>query len=54
LMKGDGDIQQTLTLLALFVTVSAFCALAVRFSAEHNAREAALRERALAASGVTH
>lgn len=54
LMKGVGDIQQTLTLLGLFVTVSAFCALAVRFSAEHKAREAALRERALAASGFTH
>ncbi|MCS0468219.1 MFS transporter, partial [Burkholderia mallei] len=54
LMKGVGDIQQTLTLLGLFVTVSAFCALAVRFSSEHKAREAALRERALAASGFTH
>jgi len=51
LMKGMGDVQQTVTLLGLFVTASALCAIAVRFSAEHQAGEALLRERALAAGG---
>jgi NNP family nitrate/nitrite transporter-like MFS transporter len=35
LMKGLGDVQHTLTILGIFVTVAALCALAVRFSAEH-------------------
>lgn len=57
LMKGVGSIQQTLATLGVLVTLSALCALAVRFSGEHKAREAALRERALAAAstqGVTN
>ncbi|WP_233804647.1 MFS transporter [Paraburkholderia sp. HP33-1] len=57
LMKGVGSIQQTLAMLGVLVTLSALCALAVRFSGEHKAREAALRERALAAAssqGVTN
>jgi len=57
LMKSVGSIQQTLAMLGLLVTLSALCALAVRFSSEHKAREAALRERALAAAsaqGVTN
>jgi NNP family nitrate/nitrite transporter-like MFS transporter len=49
LMKGVGDVQQTLTIIGGFVLASAVCALAVRFSAEHKAREAALRAIALAA-----
>lgn len=49
LMKGVGDVQQTLTIIGGFVLASAICALAVRFSAEHKAREAALRASALAA-----
>ncbi|MEI2415508.1 MFS transporter [Orrella sp. JC864] len=51
LMKGVGDMRQTLLMLGVLVTVSALCALAVRFSAEHRQREAQLREQALAASG---
>ena len=54
LMKGVGNVQQTLSLLGLVVTVSALCAMAVRFSEEHKAREAALRERALAAGSVAN
>jgi NNP family nitrate/nitrite transporter-like MFS transporter len=34
-------------MLGLLVALSALCALAVRFSPEHKAREAALRDRAL-------
>jgi len=49
LMKGVGDVQQTVVILGLFVTVSALCAIAVRFSAEHQASEAMLRDSALAA-----
>jgi NNP family nitrate/nitrite transporter-like MFS transporter len=47
LMKGLGGVQQTLSMLGLLVALSALCALAVRFSPEHKAREAALRDRAL-------
>ncbi|KVD85783.1 MFS transporter [Burkholderia stagnalis] len=54
LLKGVGDVQQTLSLLGLIVTVSALCAMAVRFSEEHKAREAALRESALAAGGIAN
>ena len=50
LMKGFGNVQQTLAMLGLLVTLSALCALAVRFSSEHKAREAALREHALGAN----
>ncbi|MFM0672133.1 MFS transporter [Paraburkholderia sediminicola] len=52
LMKGVGSVQQTLAMLGMLVTLSALCALAVRFSGEHKAREAALREHALAATGT--
>ncbi|MCX4145081.1 MULTISPECIES: MFS transporter [Paraburkholderia] len=52
LMKGVGNVQQTLAILGMLVTLSALCALAVRFSSEHKAREAALREHALAATGT--
>ncbi|MBN3792680.1 MFS transporter [Burkholderia sp. Ac-20353] len=54
LLKGIGDVQHTLSVLGLVVTVSALCAMAVRFSEEHKAREAALRERALAAGGIAN
>ncbi len=50
LMKGFGNVQQTLAMLGLLVTLSALCALAVRFSSEHKAQEAALREHALGAN----
>jgi MFS transporter, NNP family, nitrate/nitrite transporter len=52
LMKGVGSVQQTLAMLGMLVTLSALCALAVRFSSEHKAREAALREHSLAATGT--
>lgn len=48
LMKGLGDLQQTLTVLGVLATLSALCAIAVRFSADHKAREQALYDNALA------
>lgn len=54
LLKGIGDVQHTLSLLGTAVTATALCAMAVRFSEEHKAREAELRDRALAASGVAN
>lgn len=48
LMKGLGSLQQTLMVLGVLVVLSALCAVAVRFSAEHKAREQALLENALA------
>jgi NNP family nitrate/nitrite transporter-like MFS transporter len=42
LLKGIGDLHGTLVVLGLVVCGSALCAAAVRFSAEHAAREAAL------------
>jgi len=47
LMKGLGNVQQTLAMLGVLVLISALCALAVRFSTEHKAREAELRADAL-------
>ncbi|MGH8530210.1 MAG: MFS transporter [Nevskiales bacterium] len=48
LMKGVGDTQQCLFILGSFVTVSAVCAIAVRFSGEHKAREAENYQQAVA------
>ncbi|TWG88426.1 NNP family nitrate/nitrite transporter-like MFS transporter [Cupriavidus gilardii J11] len=48
LMKGLGNLQQTLMVLGVLATLSALCAIAVRFSAEHKAREQALLDSALA------
>ncbi|MGO4306215.1 MULTISPECIES: MFS transporter [unclassified Cupriavidus] len=48
LMKGLGDLRMTLTYLGVAATVAALCAIAVRFSAEHKAREQALYDSALA------
>ena len=48
LMKGLGDLQQTLTYLGVAGTLAALCAIAVRFSAEHKAQEQALYDSALA------
>jgi NNP family nitrate/nitrite transporter-like MFS transporter len=39
LMKGTGNAQQCLFILSIFVTVTAVCALLVRFSSEVQARE---------------
>ncbi|PWK35140.1 MFS transporter [Cupriavidus plantarum] len=47
LMKGLGDLHQTLTWLGITATIAALCAIAVRFSAEHKAREQALYDSAL-------
>lgn len=47
LMKGLGDLQETLFVLGVLAAVSALCALAVRFSAEHKEREQALFDSAL-------
>jgi NNP family nitrate/nitrite transporter-like MFS transporter len=48
LMKGVGETQETLLILGIFVTVSAVCAIGVRFSSEHKTREQELYDRALA------
>jgi NNP family nitrate/nitrite transporter-like MFS transporter len=48
LLKGVGSMQQCFAILGGVVTLSAFCAIAVRFSAEHKAREQALYQKALA------
>ncbi|CAG9168468.1 Nitrate/nitrite transporter NrtP [Cupriavidus laharis] len=48
LLKGLGDLQQTLTVLGVLATIAALCAVAIRFSAEHKAREQALYDSALA------
>lgn len=48
LMKGTASPQQCFFILGGFVTLSAACAIAVRFSAEHKTREQALYEKAIA------
>lgn len=48
LLKGLGDLQHTLTVLGVLATIAALCAIAIRFSAEHKAREQALYDSALA------
>ena len=48
-MKGLGDVQSTLSVLGILVTVSALCAIAIRFSAAHNATEQVLDSNTLAA-----
>lgn len=48
LMKASATPQQCFFILGGFVTVSAVCAIAVRFSAEHKTREQALYEQAVA------
>ncbi len=48
LLKAAADTQQCLMLLGGIVTVCAACAIAVRFSAEHQAREEELLQQALA------
>ena len=48
LLKGMGNVQQTLTVLGVMATIAALCAIAIRFSAEHKAQEQALYDSALA------
>jgi MFS transporter, NNP family, nitrate/nitrite transporter len=47
-VKGGASIQQSLLVLGGVVTLSAVCALAVRFSREHKAEERRMYEEALA------
>lgn len=49
LMKGVGDVQQCFWILGVSALVSAFGALAVRFSAAHKEREQALYDAAVSA-----
>ncbi|MFJ9531808.1 MFS transporter [Herbaspirillum sp. NPDC101396] len=49
LMKGLGDTQQTLSMLGVLVTVSALCAVAVRFTSSDKSDESAL---AVAANNI--
>ena len=51
LLKGMADTQATLSVLGALVGLSAICAIAVRFSPEHKAREQALYDNTLAAAG---
>ncbi len=48
LMKGSASVEQCLVILGAFVTVSAVCALGVRFSAAHKADEDRLYQEAVA------
>jgi MFS transporter, NNP family, nitrate/nitrite transporter len=48
LMKGTASAQECFFILGGLVTLSAVCAIAVRFSAEHKTREQALYEQAVA------
>ncbi|GLQ92971.1 MFS transporter [Dyella acidisoli] len=47
LLKSTGSVQHTFALLGGFVIAGSLCALAVRFSAEHTAREEQLYREAL-------
>ncbi|WP_188567871.1 MFS transporter [Undibacterium terreum] len=53
LMKSMGNTQQTLAVLGTLVTVSAVCALAVRFTSEHKASEQALLDGLLQNKNIT-
>lgn len=48
LMKGSASVEQCLVILGTFVTLSAVCALGVRFSAAHKADEDRLYQEAVA------
>lgn len=48
LMKGTASVEQCLFIIGCLVTVSAACAVAVRFSPEHKSREQELYEQAVA------
>lgn len=48
LMKGTASVEQCLFIIGCLVTVSAACAIAVRFSPEHKSREQELYEQAIA------
>ena len=48
LMKGTATTQQGLMIMSILVTLSAVCAIAVRFSADHKVREQQLYDEAVA------
>lgn len=48
LLKAEGDVSRCFAILGFCALASAFCAVAVRFSAEHKAREKELYEKAVA------
>lgn len=52
LMKGAASTQECLFMLGAFVTAASLCAIAVRFSAAHKAREEHLYQRALIERGA--
>ena len=54
IVKGSPSIQESLFILGVIVTVSAACALAVRFSREHKAEERRMYEEALALRDAQH
>jgi NNP family nitrate/nitrite transporter-like MFS transporter len=47
LLKGVGDVQRCFWILGVCVTLSAFCAIAVRFSSAHKTREQLLYDEAV-------
>ncbi|HUB90709.1 MAG TPA: MFS transporter [Dyella sp.] len=53
LLKSTGSVQHTFALLGGFVIAGSLCALAVRFSAEHAAREEQLYREALSQAQAT-
>lgn len=53
LMKAVGDVQECFWVLGVSALVSAVCALAVRFSADHKQRERELYEAAVATRNET-
>jgi NNP family nitrate/nitrite transporter-like MFS transporter len=48
LLKAVGDVTHCFFILGVFALGASFCAIAVRFSAEHKTREKKLYESALA------
>jgi NNP family nitrate/nitrite transporter-like MFS transporter len=53
LLKSTGSVQHTFALLGGFVIAGSLCALAVRFSAEHTAREEQLYREAMSQQQAT-
>jgi NNP family nitrate/nitrite transporter-like MFS transporter len=54
LMKGLGDTQQTLSMLGVLVTISALCAVAIRFTASDKSGDAAWPTAKLQPEESTH
>jgi len=48
LMKGVGSVEASFSILGVCVIVAAFCAAAIRFTAEHKEREQKLYDQAIA------